>query len=104
MAASRRRLQVWTLGAFGFAAFGAAAVFLAFGHEAGIVRTDLLGAQTKLSFVPQIVANRDINGLNQVSGEVLQMTERADAGTVGPLWDLASRYRWSRRTPTRSAS
>ncbi|MEV7873743.1 DUF4012 domain-containing protein [Microbacterium sp. NPDC089188] len=80
----------WTLGALGFAVFGAAAVFLAFGHEAGTVRTDLLGAQTKLSFVPQIVANRDINGLNQVSGEVLEMTERADAGTVGPLWDLAS--------------
>ena len=59
-------------------------------QQAGVVRTDLLGAQTKLSFVPQIVANRDINGLNQVSGEVLQMTERADAGSSGPLWDLAS--------------
>ncbi|KQT73968.1 hypothetical protein ASG45_04995 [Microbacterium sp. Leaf436] len=63
---------------------------MAFMQQAGVVRTDLLGAQTKLSFVPQIVANRDIDGLNQVSGEVLQMTERADAGSSGPLWDLAS--------------
>lgn len=79
----------WGLGVVGFAACGAAAVFLAFAHQAGLVRTDLLGAQTKLSFVPEIVANRDINGLNQVSDEVLQMTQRAEAGTTGPLWDLA---------------
>jgi len=80
----------WTLGALGFAACAVGVVALAFMQQAGVVRTDLLGAQTKLSFVPQIVANRDINGLNQVSGEVLQMTERADAGSSGPLWDLAS--------------
>lgn len=80
----------WTLGLFGFAACAVVAVSLAFMHQAGIVRTDLLGAQAKLSFVPQIVANRDIDGLNQVSGEVLEMTERADAGSAGPLWDLAS--------------
>ncbi|MDU0344749.1 DUF4012 domain-containing protein [Microbacterium sp. KSW2-29] len=80
----------WTLGAFGFAVFGAAAVALAFAHQAGVVRTDLLGAQAKLSFVPQIVANRDIAGLNQVSGEVLEQTNRADANSSGPLWDLAS--------------
>jgi len=80
----------WTLGVFGFAACAVAVVALAFMQQAGVVRTDLLGAQTKLSFVPQIVANRDIDGLNQVSGEVLQMTERADAGSAGPLWDLAS--------------
>ncbi|WP_396644928.1 DUF4012 domain-containing protein [Microbacterium sp.] len=80
----------WTVGALGFVVFGAAALLLAFGHQAGLVRTDLLGAQSKLSFVPQIVANRDINGLNQVAGEVLDLTRRADAGTTGPLWDLAS--------------
>lgn len=80
----------WTLGALGFAACAIGVVALAFMQQAGVVRTDLLGAQTKLSFVPQIVANRDIDGLNQVSGEVLQMTERADAGSSGPLWDLAS--------------
>ncbi len=80
----------WGLGVVGFAVCGAVAVLLAFAHQAGLVRTDLLGAQTKLSFVPQIVANSDINGLNQVSGEVLEMTQRADAGTTGPLWDLAS--------------
>ncbi len=80
----------WTLGALGFAVFGAAAVALAFAHQAGVVRTDLLGAQAKLSFVPQIVANRDIAGLNQVSGEVLEQTNRADANSSGPLWDLAS--------------
>lgn len=80
----------WTLGALGFAACAVGVVALAFMQQAGVVRTDLLGAQTKLSFVPQIVANRDINGLNEVSGEVLQMTERADAGSSGPLWDLAS--------------
>ncbi|KTS09163.1 DUF4012 domain-containing protein [Microbacterium testaceum] len=80
----------WTLGVLAFAACAVGAVALAFMQQAGVVRTDLLGAQTKLSFVPQIVANRDINGLNQVSGEVLQMTERADAGSSGPLWDLAS--------------
>ncbi|KTS56578.1 hypothetical protein NS206_13680 [Microbacterium testaceum] len=80
----------WTLGALGFALCAVGVVALAFMQQAGVVRTDLLGAQTKLSFVPQIVANRDINGLNQVSGEVLQMTERADAGSSGPLWDLAS--------------
>ncbi|MEV7768920.1 DUF4012 domain-containing protein [Microbacterium sp. NPDC086615] len=80
----------WTLGVLGFALCAVGVVALAFMQQAGVVRTDLLGAQTKLSFVPQIVANRDINGLNQVSGEVLQMTERADAGSSGPLWDLAS--------------
>ncbi len=80
----------WTLGILAFAACAVGAVALAFMQQAGVVRTDLLGAQTKLSFVPQIVANRDIAGLNQVSGEVLQMTERADAGSSGPLWDLAS--------------
>lgn len=80
----------WTLGVLGFAACAVGVVALAFMQQAGVVRTDLLGAQTKLSFVPQIVANRDIDGLNQVSGEVLQMTERADAGSAGPLWDLAS--------------
>lgn len=80
----------WTVGALGFAVFGAAAIALAFAHQAGVVRTDLLGAQAKLSFVPQIVANRDIAGLNQVSGEVLEQTNRADAGSSGPLWDLAS--------------
>ncbi|MEV8241603.1 DUF4012 domain-containing protein [Microbacterium testaceum] len=80
----------WTLGALGFALCAVGVVALAFMQQAGVVRTDLLGAQTKLSFVPQIVANRDINGLNQVSGEVLEMTERADAGSEGPLWDLAS--------------
>lgn len=83
-------IVAWTLGAFAFFAFAFAAVSLAFLHQAGVVRTDLLGAQTKLSFVPQIVANRDIAGLNQVSGEVLEMTNRADAGSSGPLWDLAS--------------
>ncbi|KTR94097.1 hypothetical protein NS220_10425 [Microbacterium testaceum] len=80
----------WTLGVLGLAACAIGVVALAFMQQAGVVRTDLLGAQTKLSFVPQIVANRDIDGLNQVSGEVLQMTERADAGSAGPLWDLAS--------------
>jgi len=80
----------WTIGALGLVACAAGVVSLAFMQQAGVVRTDLLGAQTKLSFVPQIVANRDIAGLNQVSGEVLQMTERADAGSAGPLWDLAS--------------
>ena len=80
----------WTFGVLGLAACAAGVVALAFMQQAGVVRTDLLGAQTKLSFVPQIVANRDIDGLNQVSGEVLQMTERADAGSAGPLWDLAS--------------
>ena len=80
----------WTFGVLGLAACAAGVVALAFMQQAGVVRTDLLGAQTKLSFVPQIVANRDIDGLNQVSGEVLQMTERADAGSAGPLWNLAS--------------
>jgi len=80
----------WTFGVLGLAACAVGVVALAFMQQAGVVRTDLLGAQTKLSFVPQIVANRDIDGLNQVSGEVLQMTERADAGSAGPLWDLAS--------------
>ncbi|MDQ1123335.1 DUF4012 domain-containing protein [Microbacterium trichothecenolyticum] len=83
-------IAAWTLGACAFVAFAFAAISLAFLHQAGVVRTDLLGAQTKLSFVPQIVANRDIAGLNQVSGEVLEMTDRADAGSSGPLWDLAS--------------
>lgn len=80
----------WIVGALGFAAMGSAVVFLAFAQQAGNVRGDLLAAQAKLSFVPQIVANGDINGLNQVSGEVLDLTERADAGSSGPLWDLAS--------------
>lgn len=80
----------WTIGALGFAVCATAAVALAFAHQAGVVRTDLLGAQAKLSFVPQIVANRDIAGLNQVSNEVLEQTNRADANSSGPLWDLAS--------------
>jgi len=80
----------WTVGVLGFAVCLVAAVSLAFLQQAGVVRTDLLSAQTKLTFVPQIVAGRDINGLNQVSGEVLELTERADAGSSGPLWDLAS--------------
>lgn len=80
----------WTVGALGFAACLIAAVGLAFLQQAGVVRTDLLGAQTKLTFVPEIVAGGDVNGLNQVSGEVLELTERADAGSLGPLWDLAS--------------
>jgi hypothetical protein len=80
----------WIVGALGFAVMGSAVVFLAFAQQAGNVRGDLLAAQAKLSFVPQIVANGDINGLNQVSGEVLDLTARADAGSSGPLWDLAS--------------
>jgi len=80
----------WTIGVVGLAAFGVVAVALAFAQQAGVVRTDLLSAQTKLTFVPQIVAGRDINGLNQVSGEVLDLTNRADTGSEGPLWDLAS--------------
>lgn len=80
----------WVVGLAAFGVCVVAAVGLAFAHQAGIVRTDLLSAQTKLTFVPQIVAGGDINGLNQVSGEVLDLTERADAGSSGPLWDLAS--------------
>ncbi|MFS0792849.1 DUF4012 domain-containing protein [Microbacterium sp. 1P10AE] len=89
----RRRaatVVAWVVGVLGFAAMGSAVVFLAFAQQAGNVRGDLLSAQAKLSFVPQIVANGDINGLNQVSGEVLDLTEKADAGSSGPLWDLAS--------------
>ncbi len=80
----------WVAGVAVFGVCFVAAVGLAFAHQAGIVRTDLLGAQTKLTFVPQIVAGGDINGLNEVSGEVLDLTERADVGSSGPLWDLAS--------------
>ncbi|MGC0368435.1 DUF4012 domain-containing protein [Microbacterium sp. SLBN-111] len=83
-------IVAWTVGVLGFAVMGAAVLFLAFAQQAGGVRGDLLAAQTKLSFVPQIVANGDINGLNQVSGEILDLTEKADAGSSGPLWDLAS--------------
>jgi len=80
----------WTLGALGFGVCLVAAFTLAFLQQAGVVRTDLLGAQTKLTYIPQIVAAGDINGLNQVSGEVLDLTNRADTGSSGPLWNLAS--------------
>ncbi|MFF8189217.1 DUF4012 domain-containing protein [Microbacterium sp. NPDC016588] len=80
----------WVVGVALFGVCLVAGVGLAFAHQASIVRIDLLGAQTKLTFVPQIVAGGDINGLNQISGEVLALTEQADAGSSGPLWDLAS--------------